>query len=849
MNFPISAQTLNTRIAPRTKNSSGVKYSSLKASSNGNGALIEWVTEFENSNLGFSVYHGVGDQRELVSELVPGRMMRVRGGTDVGFSYSIFDARGDLNSTYSIESLDNNGQRNMTGLIATEYVNNLSESEGDFPSRDAQNSNSIITTGEPLLLKSSRSEMEQSSAQVDTNLQSWVAAQPGVKIGVKKEGIYRITRAQLETAGFVGGASPARWQLYANGVEQAFAVAADGSYIEFFGRGIDTLDSGTQIYFLVVGNENGKRILPTARRSTTSGSKANNYLYSFSYKERKTYISSVLNGDAQNFFGDAITTANPPKTIPLNLTGVDYDMPTSSLDIKLQGVSTLSHQVKVSLNGQEIGVVNGGSLASMNQRISFPTSLLAPGGQNNLQLISTVGAGTTLFDTVSVNYSRKHQAEQNTLSFSLPLNKGAVLGGFTSQNIRLFDVTLPENPKLLTNLTIQPDGNNGFQTSLPPNTGRVFYAVEDSAILSLESVPSSVSISANTPSTLSTAPHTAKMVIISPKKFMTQALEWGAYRSSDLTVEVVDLEDIFDEFSFGIYETEATKRFLEHVKTVNTGVKYVLLVGDAHTDTRNYVSNGLRNLIPTKLVDTIYLQTASDDFLTDFNEDGLAEIPIGRIPAHTEAHVSLIFNKVKSFELTAAQNINRGFLFVSDEPEGYNFASSSVELSKLLPANAQPEFINYTHQTDIKNLISVGINKGKYVVNYTGHGNSGGWSSDAIFTGTDAGLLTNADKLSVFTVLNCFNGLFTAPTDSFTEILLKNPNGGAVGVWASTGETTPDVQERMAAQFYSQITAGTLTRHGDLVNSAKSVLTGGSRMEQDVRLSWALLGDPALKMR
>jgi hypothetical protein len=68
------------------------------------------------------------------------------------------------------------------------------------------------------------------------------------------------------------------------------------------------------------------------------------------------------------------------------------------------------------------------------------------------------------------------------------------------------------------------------------------------------------------------------------------------------------------------------------------------------------------------------------------------------------------------------------------------------------------------------------------------------------------------------------------------EVLLKSNNGGAVSVWASTGLTTPDVQEVMATRFYTQMSAGNITRLGDLIKDAKSVINGG----RDVRLSWAL---------
>jgi hypothetical protein len=59
--------------------------------------------------------------------------------------------------------------------------------------------------------------------------------------------------------------------------------------------------------------------------------------------------------------------------------------------------------------------------------------------------------------------------------------------------------------------------------------------------------------------------------------------------------------------------------------------------------------------VPTKLVDTIYTETGSDESLADFNDDGLAELAVGRIPARTPQQVTDMLAKVTGFELTVAQ--------------------------------------------------------------------------------------------------------------------------------------------------------------------------------------------------
>jgi hypothetical protein len=94
-------------------------------------------------------------------------------------------------------------------------------------------------------------------------------------------------------------------------------------------------------------------------------------------------------------------------------------------------------------------------------------------------------------------------------------------------------------------------------------------------------------------------------------------------------------------------------------------------------------------------------------------------------------------------------------------------------------------------------------------------------------------------------MLTCLNGFFAGQNVSLAEGLLNSTVGGGVAVWASTGETTPDIQEIMGTRFYNQVGEGQITVLGDLILDAKTFVPGG----RDVRLSWVLLGDPMLKMR
>jgi hypothetical protein len=141
------------------------------------------------------------------------------------------------------------------------------------------------------------------------------------------------------------------------------------------------------------------------------------------------------------------------------------------------------------------------------------------------------------------------------------------------------------------------------------------------------------------------------------------------------------------------------------------------------------------------------------------------------------------------------------------------------------------------------------MNAGKFIVNFAGHGTTGSWGGNPVFFNilSVPNLADNVDGPAIYTMLTCLNGGFHFLfNDSFAEVLTKNPNRGAVAAWASTGETTGDVQEVMASRFFLKTGDGDIQRLGDLVKDAKTAL---SNQGTDVKLSWALIGDPMLKVR
>jgi hypothetical protein len=175
-----------------------------------------------------------------------------------------------------------------------------------------------------------------------------------------------------------------------------------------------------------------------------------------------------------------------------------------------------------------------------------------------------------------------------------------------------------------------------------------------------------------------------------------------------------------------------------------------------------------------------------------------------------------------------------------------SFEAPSSAVQSLLPAGMAVTTVNRgsTDDATARAQILAGLNQGPRVANYFGHGSNGVWTGASLLSSNDAPLLTNTNRLSVYTMMTCFNGFFQdAWNDSLSEALLKS-QGGAVAVWASTTLTEPSGQNVIDLEFYRQLFGAQPATLGDASRAAKAT-TG----DADVRRTWTLFGDPAMRLR
>jgi hypothetical protein len=313
-----------------------------------------------------------------------------------------------------------------------------------------------------------------------------------------------------------------------------------------------------------------------------------------------------------------------------------------------------------------------------------------------------------------------------------------------------------------------------------------------------------------------------------------------------LRVALIDIEDIYDEFSFGSKSPKAIKDFLTSAKA-NWGraPRYVLLVGDASFDPKNYLGFGDFDFVPTKLIDTSYLETASDDWFVDLNNDGLPDIAIGRLPVRTVEEAGIVVSKIIGYEKSKKTN---EALLVADRTERsdeFNFEGASEEIWGLLPTSLTVRKIyrsQFGSDDQLKGMLLSGINQGPLLVNFIGHGSVEIWRG--ILTSDDADGLINEMGLPFFVSMTCLNGFFhDVATESLAEALLKAKGGGAVAIWTSSGLTEPDKQVVMNRELVKLLFGRDPITLGEAAAKAKSSVS-----DQDIRRTWILFGDPSQRL-
>src|SRR5262249_50063077 len=152
----------------------------------------------------------------------------------------------------------------------------------------------------------------------------------------------------------------------------------------------------------------------------------------------------------------------------------------------------------------------------------------------------------------------------------------------------------------------------------------------------------------------------------------------------------------------------------------------------------------------------------------DFNNDGVPEMSVGRLPVRSVEEATNLVSKI----LFASQT---GFaasaLLVSDINDNFNFELSSEQLKPILQPKLTLEELQRGRidANTAKTRLLEALGHGQRFVNYYGHGSTAVWRGN-LLTAQEARNLTNA-RLPVFVMMTCLNGYFQ---DAFSDSLAES---------------------------------------------------------------------------
>ena len=799
------------------------------------GTLLQWKTGYEVDNIAFNIFREENGKRVRVNQqLIAGSALLVGPGTRLGagYTYSWKDlADPGPNAIYWLEDMDLNGGSTWHGPVAVRQ----SEARG----RKSE------VRASALLSEIGNQEQRDTSAQLETRAmidiaaasEFSLAARPAVKIAVKHEGWYRVTQPELAAVGFDIRSDPRALQLFVNGRELPITVQGeqDASFdpqdaVEFYGVGIDSPFTDSRVYWLIAGDQLGRRVAVTKFDGAPTFSQS--FTATVERRDRTVYFSSLRNGEEENFFGSVIAT-NPIEQ-HLNLGHLAQTNKNAEVEVALQGVTFTPHRARIELNGNTIGELAFDQQNPGEARFTVPHALLRE-GDNVLRLTPLGGpSDISLVDYVRVSYQHTYVAERDSLKLTAAGREQISVDGLSSETIRVFDVSDANSPQELTGSVSRT--KNGYRVSFssPVDGQRAFLCA------SSETRPAGLVM--NLPSDLRNL--NASYVIITRRDFLDGLNPLVALRQRQgLSTAIIDIEDIYDEFSFGQKTPYAVREFLAQATNRKKKARFVLLSGDASMDPKNYLGLVDSDFVPTKLIDTDFMETSSDDWFTDFNGDGIADIPTGRLPARTPEELSSIVSKIVRY---GQSTLSDEALFVADANDGFDFEHDSAELISLIPTDLRITQV-YRGRLDpekARGSLFEALYRKQFLVNYVGHGSVDSWKG-GLLNSVDARELQN-DHLPIFIMMSCLNGYFhDAALDSLGESLLKAESGGAVAVWASSGMTMPQDQALLNKELYRLLFhRGSAMTLGEAVMRAKS-----SSLSSDVRRTWILLGDPAMKLK
>ncbi|HMP90168.1 MAG TPA: C25 family cysteine peptidase [Kiritimatiellia bacterium] len=667
-----------------------------------------------------------------------------------------------------------------------------------------------------------------------------------VKVSVKEDGFYRVTKSQIAGVLNVSVSQVETMPLHVNNLGQEVASVRDNGDVVFYGNRLINRFTDENIYFIKVGQASS---IPQVQVNSGTTPFADSFPFSKKIEQqlliRADLVKDIDNQDEDPIYWRMLTSGLSTRfyNAPVSMENVKSGTG-GTLSVRLKGATEVSgryfHRARIDLNGTTLGFIDFEGLQNVEATFTVPSGLWAS-GNNTVRVESTPPPGTTLdsfyLDYIVVNYVRTYNATGNQLVFDG--NPGSImLTGFTGSGIRIWNVTDRWDVRALDGFQAIPDGGSWNVTYLTTSGGKYAACVNGS-----EKTPFSVQ-PGQVVDLRDTSWHLDHLTVSHPS-LMSAATEIKDYRQSKgLQSALISVDDIYDSFNFGIKDPKAIQSFLSYAfRNWSRAPRYVVLVGDGSLDYRNDLgfNDSLIPSFPLVVNTGLY---ASDFLYGDPAGTGRVEIAVGRIPFKAVSNVTDYVQKMINYE--AGGNWRTNTMIATDQSDfaGNFYGDGNALQNIIVDREVKRADIDIIGAEQTRQELIKGINSGKEMSFYVGHGTPNQLSQQSILLTQDALAFTNHVSPTAFVMLGCLVGTFGGPGNvSLGEGLMLAKGGSASLTAAATLISAADgryMSERMLESIYVEGDA----RIGDAWIKGKNHLMYYGLYP--AFRGFQLMGDPAL---
>jgi hypothetical protein len=356
------------------------------------------------------------------------------------------------------------------------------------------------------------------------------------------------------------------------------------------------------------------------------------------------------------------------------------------------------------------------------------------------------------------------------------------------------------------------------------------------------------------PVTLRTPSHRADWIVIAPNELLPAVEPLVARRRSQgLEAMAVSLEQVQDEFGHGERSPQMLRAFLSHAyhSWAEPSVRYVLLVGDASYDPKGYIAAAARrNLLPTPIVRSTFLWTASDPSLAAVNgDDSIPDLAIGRLSAGSLAEAEASIAKILAFE-ESGQTLDGRAVMVADNPDrAGDFEANANDIASLLGGRSVEHIYLAQRGAQTRGAVLAAFDAGASLVSYVGHGSQALWASEGILRSIDVALLEPQARQPLMLTMTCSNGYFVSPfLNGIAERFVLEREKGAIAAFSPSGLSLDDAAHIYHRALVQQLAGARHERLGDLVLAAQQEYAASGAFPELLSI-FHLFADPALRIR